>query len=600
MAQLIADRRDVDFVLHEQLNASSFSKYEKFGEFNKKTIDMIVSEARSFAIKEIYPTQVLADKGCTFDNGQVKVPESFHRVNELFLKGEWLGMADSPEYGGGGMPKTVSLAVNEYFIGANVSFMLYHGLTHGAAKMIEEIGTDEQKKMFCKNLYSGKWAGTMLLTEPEAGSDVGALTTKAIPNGDGTFNIVGNKIFISGGDHDLAENIIHPVLARVEGDAPGTKGISLFLVPKYRVNKDGSLGEFNDVVCTGIEHKMGLNGSATCSLTLGGSGKCVGTLLGERSKGMRSMFIMMNDARQLVGLQGFSVATTAYIHALNYARERVQGAHLMKPKEGGVQIINHPDVRRNLLMMKAYVEGIRSMIYYSGTLHDRKAVAETAEEKAFCENMLAILTPIIKGYGTDRTLDVCSLGVQVHGGYGYCKDFPAEQLMRDCKIFQIYEGTNGIQAMDLLGRKIGMENGKPFMVFLGEIKKCIDGAKKNPELSSLAEKADAALTQYSETIMLLGKTAMTDVMKAYAHATPLLDTTGDMVMTWMLLWRATIAKEALTKNAKSKDTAFYEGQIKTCEFFVSSLLPVTLGRLESIQALNTAAIDIDEASFGTK
>ena len=600
MAQLIADRRDVDFVLHEQLNVSDFSKNEKFSDFNKKTIDMIVSEARSLAIKEIYPTQPLGDEGCTFENGQVKVPESYHRVNDIFLEGEWLGMADSPEYGGGGMPKTVSLAVNEYFIGANVSFMLYHGLTHGAAKMIEEIGTDEQKEMCCRNLYTGKWAGTMLLTEPEAGSDVGALTTKAIPNGDGTYNIVGNKIFISGGEHNLAENIIHPVLARIEGDAPGTKGISLFLVPKYRINADGSLGEFNDVVCTGIEHKMGLNGSATCSLTLGGSGNCVGTLLGERSKGMRSMFIMMNDARQLVGLQGFSVATTAYIHALNYARERVQGAHLLKPKDGGVPIIQHPDVRRNLLMMKSWVEGIRSLIYYSGTLHDRKVVAETEKEKAYCDNMLAILTPIIKGYGTDRTLDVCSLGVQVHGGYGYCKDYPAEQLLRDCKIFQIYEGTNGIQAMDLLGRKIGMDKGKPFMTFLAEIQNTIDMAKQHGELAPLAEKAGAVLAKFSETVMLVGKTSMADVLKAFVQATPLLDVTGDMVMAWMLLWRARIAAEALQKKPKAKDVPFYQGQIKTCEFFVTSMLPVTVGRLESINALNTAVIDIDEASFGTK
>ncbi|MBU0993521.1 MAG: acyl-CoA dehydrogenase [Proteobacteria bacterium] len=600
MAQLIADRRDVDFVLHEQLNVSDFSKYEKFGDFNKKTIDMIVSEARTLAIKEIYPTQPLSDAGCTFENGQVKVPESFHRVNELFLEGEWLAMADNPEYGGGGMPKTVSLAVNEYFIGANVSFMLYHGLTHGAARMIEEIGTEEQKNMFCKNLYSGKWAGTMLLTEPEAGSDVGALTTKAIPNDDGTYTITGNKIFISGGDHDLAENIIHPVLARVEGDAPGTKGISLFLVPKYKVKADGSLGEWNDVVCTGIEHKMGLNGSATCSLTLGGSGKCVGTLLGERSKGMRSMFIMMNDARQLVGLQGFSVATTAYIHALNYSRERIQGSHLQKPKEGGVPIIQHPDVRRNLLIMKSYVEGIRSLIYYSGTLHDRMAVAETADEKKFCEDMLAILTPIIKGYGTDRTMDVCSLGVQVHGGYGYCRDYPAEQLLRDCKIFQIYEGTNGIQAMDLLGRKIGMNSGKPFMAFLDEIRKTIHAAKTVPELGTLAEMAGNVLDKYSETVMLLGKTAMSEVMKAFIQATPLLDTTGDMVMAWMLLWRAKTAADALKNKPKAKDVPFYEGQIKTCEFFVSSLLPVTLGKLASINALNTAVVDMDEASFGTK
>ena len=306
MAQQIADRRDVDFVLHEQLGVDQFSKNEKFAEFNKKTVDLIVSEARNLAVKEILPTQKLGDEeGCVLEGGKVTVPQSFHRIFELFTEGEWLAMSEDPEWGGQGMPKSVAMAASDYFVGANFSFMMYPGLTHGAGKLVETFGTDEQKALFLKKMYTGEWTGTMLLTEPEAGSDVGALTTTAVKNDDGTYTITGNKIFISGGEHDLAENIIHPVLARIEGAPAGTKGISLFLVPKIWVNEDGSLGEDNDVVCTGIEEKMGIHGNSTCSLALGGKGRCRGTLLGEENKGMRAMFLMMNEGPAAGGAPGF-------------------------------------------------------------------------------------------------------------------------------------------------------------------------------------------------------------------------------------------------------------------------------------------------------
>ncbi|MFP3981929.1 MAG: acyl-CoA dehydrogenase family protein, partial [Desulfobacterales bacterium] len=287
MAQLIADRRDVDFVLHEQMKVTDLARHEKFAEFNKKTVDMVVSEARNLAVKAILPTQQESDRvGCTLEkDGTVRVPESFHRVNELYKDGEWLAMIDDPEWGGQGMPKTLALAAEEYFYGANPAFMLYHGLSHGAANLVKTLGTEEQKKYYLEKLYSGKWSGTMLLTEPEAGSDVGALQSVATRNEDGTYNISGTKIFISGGEQDMVENIVHPVLARIEGAPAGTPGISLFLVPKYRVNEDGTLGEFNDVVCTGIEEKMGLHGNSTCTLTLGGRGNCIGTLLGQENKG---------------------------------------------------------------------------------------------------------------------------------------------------------------------------------------------------------------------------------------------------------------------------------------------------------------------------
>ncbi len=313
MAQQVADRRDVDFVLHEQLNIEQLSKYEQFVDFNKKTIDMVVSEARNLALKELLPCQKEADEqGCSFKNGTVTVPEVFHRAYAFFREGEWIAMCDDPDWGGQGMPSAVALAANNYFNGANFPFMLHNILSHGAGKLVEFFGTDKQKELFLENMYTGLWGGSMLLTESEAGSDVGALTTKAVKNNNDTYAITGNKIFISSGENNLVENIIHPVLARIEGAPDGTAGISLFLVPKIWVNDDGSFGEFNDMVCTGIEKKMGIHGNPTCSMALGGKGQCRGTLLGQENQGMSAMFVMMNEARLHVGMQGFSCASASY------------------------------------------------------------------------------------------------------------------------------------------------------------------------------------------------------------------------------------------------------------------------------------------------
>ncbi|MBF0574200.1 MAG: acyl-CoA dehydrogenase, partial [Desulfamplus sp.] len=479
MAQLIADKRDVEFVLHEQFNAASLTRFERYATCNKKTIDLIVSEARNLAIKEILPLQKISDEGCKFDSGKVTVPEAYHKVLASYLGGEWLGMTDDPEWGGQGLPKLVSMAANEYFYGACNSFMLFHLLSHGAARLVENFGTEEQKKIYLANMLSGKWSGTMLLTEPDAGSDVGALTTSARKNPDGTYSITGNKIFISGGEHDMVENIIHPVLARIEGAPSGTKGISLFLVPKFRVNSDGSLGEFNDVVCTGIEHKLGLHGNCTCSLTLGGGGSCIGTLLGQENKGMSAMFVMMNEARQMVGLQGFANASAAYLYALSYARQRIQTKHITASSNSvSVPIIQHPDVRRQLMIMKAHVEGMRSLIYYGGLCQDIEKCGETEEERTEAGEMVEVLTPIIKGYITDKAFEMCSHGIQVYGGYGFIEEYPIAQLLRDSRIFMLYEGTNGIQSIDLVGRKMGMKKGKPFVAFIDEITKTVRRAKE--------------------------------------------------------------------------------------------------------------------------
>jgi alkylation response protein AidB-like acyl-CoA dehydrogenase len=444
----------------------------------------------------------------------------------------------------------------------------------------------------------------MLLTEPEAGSDVGNLSTSAVKNEDGTYSISGSKIFISAGEHDMVENIVHPVLARIEGAPAGTKGISLFLVPKYRVNDDGSLGDFNDVVCTGLEHKMGINGNATCSLTLGGKGQCVGELLGEENKGMRAMFLMMNEARLLVGMQGFCCASASYMNAINYARERIQGKNLlqmMDPNASSVPIIQHPDVRRMLITMKSYVEGMRSLLYYAGYLSDKIAVVDDEAEKARLQGMVDLLIPICKGYVTDKAFEVCSTGVQVYGGYGFTREYPQEQLLRDCRITMIYEGTNGIQAMDLLGRKLGMNKGKPIMDLMVEVQKTIAQAKELDSLKEYAAKLEKALNRLGEVAMHLGATAMSPkVMSAFSFAHPFMDASGDVVTAWMLLWRGVIAATQLEKGAKKKDQAFYEGQMKSVQYFTQAVLPITMGKMDAIMSTCEAAVEISEDGFGGK
>ncbi|MGD9732249.1 MAG: acyl-CoA dehydrogenase [Desulfamplus sp.] len=601
MAQAIADRRDQDFLLHEVFNISDLSKYEVYQDYNKKTIDMVVNEARNLAIKEILPTQEDGDKnGCVIENGQVSVPESYHKAYKLFCEGEWVAMCDDPEYGGQGMPKVLSMVAGEMFTGANCSFLMYPGLTHGAGKLVEEFGTEDQKKKYLKNLYTGKWTGTMCLTEPEAGSDVGALTTSAKKNPDGTYSITGNKIFISGGEHNLAENIIHPVLARIEGAPAGTKGISLFLVPKFRINADGSIGERNDVECVGIEEKMGIHGNSTSSLAFGSKGGCIGELLGEEGKGMKAMFVMMNEARLGVGMQGFGFATSSYINAVNYAKQRVQGIDLMTmfdPNPKAVTIIKHPDVKRQLLYMKSYVDGMRSLLYYVGYLFDKAKTAEDEKKKAKYNGLIELLIPVLKAYCTDRSFEVCVQGVQVYGGYGFIQDYPQERLLRDCKITSIYEGTNGIQAMDLLGRKLGMNKGKHFMDFLGEMNKTIAAAKEIEMTKAMAEKVEKAVNRLGEVAMHMGMTAMSPkVLDAFATAHPFLDVTGDICMAWFELWRAVVAAPKIA-TAKKKDEAFYVGQVKTAEYFISYMLPSTLGKMDALTAGIPAIMEMPEDAF---
>jgi len=616
MAQQISDKRDMDFVLYEQLCAEQVLKFKKFKDFNRNMFDMIVKEARSFAIKEILPTFTGGDReGVTFNAGSVTVPECFRRAHQLIVEGEWGALTEDPVYGGQGLPHVIAQAANEYLIGANYSLMDYGILGHGAGKMIELYGTENQKKLFLKNVYTCKWGATMLLTEPQAGSDLGALSTSAVKNSDGTYSITGNKIFITNGEQNLTENIIHPVLARIEGAPSGTKGISIFLVPKIWVNDDGSFGEKNDVICTGVEEKLGIHGSPTCSLSLGSKGKCRGFLLGEENKGMMIMFNMMNMVRLEVGTQAFSHASTAYLHALDYARGRLQGRSLGKNADHDtlqVPIIQHPDVRRMLLWMKAYTEGMRSLIFYTALCFDKAECSELPSKREYNENLAAILTPVVKAYCSERGFDVCVQAMQVFGGYGYTKEFPMEQLVRDCKITSLYEGTNGIQAMDLLGRKLSMKDGALFNALICEIKKTISLADTTIIDKQLSYRVRDALLQYEKIAEIIDKNVKSkDIKTAFAHAHPFLEVTGDIIMAWMLLWRASIATlkvDALLggcddrklrnkKLANNKNAAFYDGIVKSAKFFINTIIPVTMGKMDAIAFQENAAVEIHEKSL---
>jgi len=456
----------------------------------------------------------------------------------------------------------------------------------------------------------------MLLTEPQAGSDVGELTTTALKNDDGSYSITGNKIFITGGDHDLTENIVHLVLARIKGAPKGSRGISLFIVPKIRVNPDGSLGEPNDVLCTGIEEKMGIHGSSTCSLSLGSKNSCQGILIGEKNKGMRAMFSLMNEARIGVAMQGQSLAGAAYAHALTYAKERCQGKNLLQildPEAAQVPIIQHPDVRRMLLWMKAYVEGMRSLIYYTAHCFDISKYDEKKEKREKYKGVVEILTPILKCYCSEKSFEVCTQALQVFGGYGFTTEYPMEQYLRDSKITSIYEGTSGIQSMDLLGRKLGMKNGTCFMDFLGELQKTIDQAREFSPIKDLADKLEKVVKKAGDAALHLGSLAMSsNVMTAFSFSHPFLIALGDVCLGWMLLQRAVKAISQLKKQCDSlepaerkkmaqnnKKIAFYEGQLRTAQFFINSELPVTMGKFDAIVASDDAAMEILDTSFGT-
>jgi alkylation response protein AidB-like acyl-CoA dehydrogenase len=603
MSQFVADQKEIDFILYKMFKADALVENERFADLSKKSFDMIIAEARKIAIKELLPSLVQGDRqGVRFENGSVKAPDSFHRVRKVIRDAGLTSFAEDPKWGGQGLPFQIGIAIMDYVVGANYPLSGYTHMGHGTGKMVELYGTDLLKDLFLENLYTAKWGGTMLLTEPEAGSDVGALTTTAKKMDDGTWLITGNKIFITAGEHDLTDNIIHPVLARIKGAPKGSGGISIFIVPKIWVNEDKSLGDPNDVLCVGIEEKMGSHGSATCSMALGTRGQCRGFLLGQENKGLAIMFHMMNEARLNVGFQGSSSASMAYLYALDYARQRVQGSEHVQKKnhhDPSLPIIRHPDVRRMLTWMKVHVDGMRSLIYYVGSLFDQQEIGATQEERDQANLMIELLTPVIKAYCAQRGFEVCVQAVQVFGGYGYIREYPVEQLVRDSKIASLYEGTDGIQAMDLLGRKLGMKKGMVFMGLLDEMNKTIALARKIPSLVPLADTLEKIVNSFGKTALDIGTAALSAKYEAaFAHAHPFLEVTGDVVLGWMHLWRAMAATKALEKANRKKDQAFFQGIVTSARFYMETILPITQGRMIAVQGLSSAALDMEDMAFG--
>jgi alkylation response protein AidB-like acyl-CoA dehydrogenase len=618
MSNLLVNSRDQQFLLFEQLGIEKLFQTETFKDFSKDDALMMLTEAEKMALTVILPTYAAGDKeGCTFKDGKVTVPKCYHEALKKYVEGGWLCPTASTEVGGQGMPVVMATANQEHCHAANFSILMYPGLTHGAAILIEHFGTEELKNKYMYKMFAGQWTGTMCLTEPGAGSDVGALkaTAKRLP--DGTFSITGTKCFISCGDHDLTENIVHPVLARIEGDPPGTGGISIFIVPKYRVNADGNIGEANDVHTGNIEHKMGIKGSATCTLNFGDEGKCIGELLGKEREGMKVMFLMMNGARLDVGMQGLGHASAALEHAIAYAKGRIQSApvwEMKNPDAKAVPIIEHPDVRRDLLWMKAHVEGIRALNYFTAYCMDM-AKAMPDKEKENWQGFVELLTPVCKAYSSDKAMEVCSKAIDVYGGYGYCQEYPVEQYMRDCKIACIYEGTNGIQALDLVGRKLAQRKGMNVMNMFGEIGATIAKAKGIGELKAYAarlEEAYNALVDLTMALAQLGKSS--SFIIPILNASSYLEIFGDLLVGHFLLQSAALSQEKLKtiyaeKGAEESkgmqralvhenaDVAYYAGKIAAAKFFAVEILCTVKARCEAIKSGEKIPIEMADESF---
>lgn len=613
----LADERDLKFVLYEQLHVQELCKYPEYAEFSEELFDMVIDQAEKLAEKELYPTNKIGDQeGCRFDQGTVKVPEAFHKAYQLYREGGWIAISDPPEVGGQGLPFVVANAALEFFSAANWALIMYPGLTHGAARLLQKYGTPELQEIYMYKMFAGEWGGTMCLTEPGAGSDVGNLRTKATRRPDGAFNIQGQKIFISSGMHDLTDNIVHMVLARIEGAPKGTRGISIFLVPRLRVDENGDLVD-NDVVCAGIEHKMGIHGSATCSLNFGENGTCIGYLMGEENKGMRIMFDMMNEARLFVGMQGLGHASAAYLHALQYARERVQGAPVEKMKDAEaprVPIIDHPDVRRMLMFMKSSTEGMRAMLHLAAYCIDRERVAKTEEERELFQGHVDLLIPICKSVGSDLGFRVCETAIQIYGGYGFISEYPVEQFMRDCKIASLYEGTNGIQALDLVGRKLAMKRGQLFKNALKTSNEMLAKFRNNFRLRDLVNIYEEAQENLVQVTKFFALKSMTDEFHVpVLHAKPYLDLFGDVVMGFLLLWQAHLADRRLQEiyrdhSAKddkaqkklleeNRSAAFYFGKISSAQFFINQVLTQASGKARGIMNNDKSALEIPVDGF---
>ncbi|WP_422021533.1 acyl-CoA dehydrogenase C-terminal domain-containing protein [Pyruvatibacter mobilis] len=578
-----APTREYGFLLHELLDLSRFSNLPGFAEATPDLLDQIMEQPAKFTEEVLQPLNKVGDEqGCTLKDGEVTTPDGFADAYKQLVDGGWPALVCDPDYGGQGLPNTVGVLFNEMVSSANMAFGMYPGLSHGAYSALIHHGSDEQKDMYLPKLVSGEWTGTMNLTEPHCGTDLGLLRSKAVPNGDGSYAISGQKIWISAGEHSMSDNIIHLVLARIEGAPEGVGGISLFIVPKFLVNDDGSLGERNTLQCGGLEEKMGIHGNATCVMNYDGA---KGWLVGEENKGLRAMFTMMNEARLGVGLQGISQSEVAYQNARDFALERIQGRALTGPKnEDGPAdpIIVHPDVRRMLLNVRTFNEGARALLVWTALWGDLAEKAEDEETRQKADDLMGLMTPILKGYCTDKGFANAVESQQVYGGSGYTREWGAEQFVRDARIAMIYEGTNGIQALDLVGRKLAANGGRAVFTFFKEVDDFIAANKDDETLAEIIAPLGVARKQLEEATMWFMENALKNPDHAGAGAADYLHLFALTAIGLMWGQMAKIAHQRLAGDAAGD--AFYETKLVTARYFVNRMLPQAATHLAAIKA----------------
>ena len=591
-----APTNDYQFLMHNVFDLESYKNLEPFKEASPDLIDAILEEAAKLTENVFQPlNQSGGEEGCTLENGVVRTPKGFKEAYDEYVQGGWQGMTGDPEYGGQGLPMAIGLAINEMLVSSNWGLSMYPGLTKGAAETIHTWGTDEQKNTYLPKMMSGEWSGTMNLTEPHCGTDLGLLRTKAEPNEDGSYNITGTKIFISAGDHDLTENIIHLVLARITGAPEGIDGISLFIVPKVSVNDDGSLGSTNGVTCGSLEEKMGIHSNATCLLNYD---KARGFLIGEENKGMRAMFTMMNEARLGVGVQGLAIAEVANQNAADYSRDRLQGRALTGakfPDQAADPIIVHPDVRRMLMTNRAFTEGARAMVVWAALQFDISKFDENEEKREKAKEFLSLMTPVIKSYMTDQGVEAASRSLQCLGGHGYINEWGMTQFLADARIAPIYEGTNGIQAMDLIGRKLPRKNGEVIREYFGMIQNFIDENKDDEELSHYTSLLEKAFQRQQAATMWLMQNAMSDPDQAGATAHYYLNLMALVSMAYF--WAEMVSKAKKMLAAGEGNTDFLESKITTANFFFNHILPETTSLRYKIEAGAKDVMALDAERF---